>query len=89
MMPSSAAVTNAPRIDASPPTRDHDQHVDQIFEREIGIEADDLDAKRAAQSGEPAAERKGDGEYRIDVEAEPARHALIVDARAHRAPKRV
>ena len=34
-----------------------------------------------------ARERKGDGEHRIDVETEPARHPLIVDTSAHARPK--
>ena len=47
------------------------------------IEADDLDGERAAEAGEPAAEREGDGEDAIDVDAEAARHALVVDRGAH------
>src|SRR5262249_31837024 len=47
------------------------------------IEPDDLDGERAAEAREPAAERKSDGEHAIDVDAEPARHALVVDRGAH------
>ena len=47
------------------------------------IEADDLDGKRAAEAGETAAERKCNGKYRLDVDAEAARHALIVDGGAY------
>ena len=63
--------------------RDHDQHVDEISERKRRIEADDVDGERAAEAGKPAAEREGDGERAIDVDAEPARHALVVDRGAH------
>ena len=48
-----------------------------------GIQADDLDGERAAEAGKPAAERKGDRERRVDVDAETARHALVVDGGAH------
>ena len=37
----------------------------------------------AAESGKPAAERKRDGEKRVDVDAESARHALVVHRGAH------
>ena len=63
--------------------RHNDQDVDQISQRERGIETDDLDGERAAQPGKPAAEREGDGEGAVDVDAEAARHALIVDRGAH------
>jgi hypothetical protein len=35
------------------------------------IEPDDLDGERAAEASEPAAEREGDGEDAIDIDAEP------------------
>ena len=63
--------------------RDHDQHVDQVGEGEVGIEPDDLDRQRAAETGKPAADREGDGESALDIDAEPARHALVVDGGAH------
>ena len=47
------------------------------------IEADDLDGKRPTEAGKTAAEREGDGEDAIDIDAEAARHALVVDRRAH------
>ncbi len=53
------------------------------MKREGGIEADDLDRERAAETGEPAAEREGDREDALDVDAEAARHALVVDGGAH------
>jgi hypothetical protein len=43
------------------------------------IEADDLDRKRAAEAGQAAAEREGEREGRVHVDAEPTRHALVVD----------
>ena len=47
------------------------------------IETDDLDGQRAAEPGEPGAEREGDGEGAVDIDAEAARHALVVDRGAH------
>ncbi len=47
------------------------------------IEPDDLDGQRAAEPRKPAAQRKGDGEDAIDIDAEAARHALVVDRGAH------
>ena len=83
LMPSSIAATNEPQIEPSPPTDDHDQHIDQIGEREGRLEADNLDRERAAEAGEPGAEREGQRERAIDVDAEPARHALVIDRGAH------
>ena len=51
------------------------------------IEADDLDGERAAEPGEPAAQREGDREPPVDVDPEPARHALVVDRGAHLRPE--
>ena len=53
------------------------------MKREGGIEPDDLDGQRAAEAGEAAAEREGDGEGAVDIDAEAARHALVVDRGAH------
>src|SRR5262249_56887581 len=64
---------------AEPADGNHDQDVDEIGEGKCVIEPDDLDGERAAEAREPAAERKGDGEHAIDVDAQPARHALVVD----------
>ena len=63
--------------------RDHDQHVHQVGEGEGRVEADHLDGERAAQPGEAAAEREGEHEGAVDVDAQAARHALVVDRRAH------
>ena len=42
------------------------------------------------EAGQPAPEREGERERPVDVDAEPARHALIVDGRPHlRAEARV
>ena len=47
-------------------------------------------ASAPPRPGKPAAEREGDGERAVDVDAEPARHALVVDRGAHlRAEARV
>src|SRR5438094_981992 len=49
-----------------------------------------LDAERAAQPRQPAAEGEGDGERAVDVDAQAARHALVVDRSPHlRAEARV
>src|SRR5262249_54942542 len=62
---------------AEPADGNHDQDVDEIGEGKCVIEADDLDGKRAAEARKPAAERKSDGEDAVDVDAQPARHALV------------
>src|SRR5688500_1348617 len=46
---------------------DDDQHIDEIMEAEGWIETDDLDCKRAAESGKTAAERESHGENGINV----------------------
>ena len=65
--------------------RHDDQEVDHELERKVRIEAEDLGAERAAEAGEARADREGDGEHRIDVDAEAARHARVVDRRAQAA----
>ncbi len=40
-------------------------------------------ASAPPRPGEAAAERKGDGEQPVDIDAEPARHALVVHRGAH------
>src|SRR5262249_145547 len=67
---------------AEPADGNHDQDVDEIGEGKCVIEADDLDGKRAAEARKPAAERKSDGQDPVDVDAQPARHPLVVDRRA-------
>jgi hypothetical protein len=59
-----------------------DQEVDHEFEREDRVEAEDLRPQRTAQPGEPGADREGDGKHLVDVDAEPARDARVVDRRA-------
>jgi hypothetical protein len=59
-----------------------DQEIDQVFERKIRIEAEDLGAERAAERGQARPEREGESEHRPDVDAQPARHALVIDRRA-------
>src|SRR5947208_3384676 len=62
---------------------DHDQHIDEITEGECWIEADDLNRERAAKAREAAAKGEREHERTVDVDAEAARHALVVDRRAH------
>src|SRR5216683_3122564 len=70
--------------------RDDDQHVDEVSEGEGMVEADHLDGERAAEARQPAAEGEGDGERAVDVDAQAARHALVVDRSPHlRAEARV
>ncbi len=52
------------------------------MEAEGWVEPDDLDRQRPAQPRKAAAEREGDAEYLADVEAQPLRHALVVDGGA-------
>jgi hypothetical protein len=59
-----------------------DQKVDHVFERKDRIETKDLGAERAAKAGEPRADRERQPEHHADVDAEAARHALIIDRRA-------
>src|SRR5579883_173043 len=59
--------------------RDDDEKVDEVLEREDRIEAEDLRAERAAERSEPGAEREGETEHCADIDAEPARDALVVD----------
>src|SRR6267143_539604 len=59
--------------------RDDDQHVDEVSEGEGMVKADHLDGERAAQPRQSAAEGEGDGERAVDVDAQAARHALVVD----------
>ena len=49
------------------------------------IEAEDFGAERAAKSREPGAERERDAKHRADIDAESARHALIVNRGAQAA----
>ena len=79
LMPSSIGGGERAADRAKAADRDDDQHIDEIGQRERRIEADDVDGERAAEPGKPAAEREGDGEGGVDIDAEPARHALVVD----------
>ena len=83
LTPIRMAATNEPQIEPKPADRHHDQHIDQIDQREGRIEADDLDRKRAAEPGKSGAEREGEREGAVDIDAETARHALVVDRGAH------
>ena len=56
----------------------------------FGSRPDDLDRQRATEAGQAGAERESRGECAVDIDAEAARHALVVDGRAHlRAEARV
>ena len=45
----------------------------------VGSRPEYFGAERAAEAGEAGAEGEGEGEHPIDVDAEPARHAAVVD----------
>ena len=69
---------------AEPAHRDHNQDPNEIAKREPEIEsAHDLDCQRAAEPGEAAAQREGDGKRGLHVDAEAGRHALVVHRGAH------
>ena len=89
LMPSPTAAANEAADRAEAADRHDDKHVDEIRKGEGRIGADDLDGERAAQPGKPAAEREGEHEGAVDVDAQAARHALVVHRGATRAPKRV
>ena len=82
-MPSTIAAAKDPEIEPKSADRHDDQHVDEIGERKRGIESDDLDSQRATESGQTASKRERDRERSVDVDAETAGHAFIVDGRAH------
>src|SRR5450830_83663 len=65
--------------------RHYDQKVDHEFKREGRIEAEDLDTERAAEPGQAGTESEGEREYPIDIDAETARHPLIIDGGAQAA----
>src|SRR5262245_1630664 len=64
-----------------------DQKVDHEFEGKGRIEAEDLGAERTAQPGEAGPESKCEGEYGVDVDAEPACHPRVVDRGAQPGPE--
>src|SRR5262245_7038532 len=64
-----------------------DQKVDHEFKGKGRIESEDLGTERAAQPCEAGAESKCDGEYGIDVDAEPARHPGVIDRGAQPGPE--
>ena len=67
---------------AEPADRDHDQEIDQVFERVLRIEAEELGAEPAAERRHPAAEGEGEGEQPIDIDADRFGHAAVVDGGA-------
>src|SRR5262245_44035352 len=64
-----------------------DQKVDHEFEGKGWIEPENLGAKRAAQPRKAGAESKCEGEYGIDVDAEPARYPRVIDRGAQPGPE--
>ncbi len=50
-----------------------------MLERIARLDRKDLGAEPAAQRGEPAAEREGEGEQPRGVDADRLRHAAVVD----------
>src|SRR5450755_4987604 len=67
--------------------RHHDQKVDHEFEREGRIEPQNFGAERAAEAGKARPKGEGKGENPIDIDAQPARHAAIVDRGAQATAK--
>ncbi len=67
------------------PHRHHDQEVDEEIAHGEGGQhaADEIRGERSAQTGEPAAEREGQAEDAVDVDAERLRHAPVVHGRPH------
>src|SRR3981189_2395155 len=59
--------------------RDHQQEEHQIEHRKARGEAEELDREPAAERREPAADRKGEREQPVDVDADRLRHAPVVD----------
>ena len=78
-MPSSDRGEKRPGDARRAADRHHDQEVDHVFEREGRIEAEDFRTERAAEAGEAGAEGKCQPNMRVDIDAEPARDALVVD----------
>ena len=60
----------------------HDQEIDEELERETRVEAEELRAERAAQPGQPGTDGEGDGKEEVDLDAEAAGDAAVVDAGA-------
>src|SRR5215471_896045 len=56
----------------------HDDHeeVDEVLERESWIQTEDVDRQRAAQPGQPRAEREREAEQETDVDAHADRGLL-------------
>src|SRR6516225_9544828 len=59
--------------------RYHDEKIDHVFQWKGRIETEDLRAQRAAEPRQPRAEGEGEREHSVDVDAEPAGDARIVD----------
>ena len=55
------------------------------FSGKVGSRPEDLGAERAAEAGQARAEREGEREHRVDVDAEAARDARVVDRGAQAA----
>ena len=88
--PSSSAATSEPLIDPGAADRDHEQEVHQVLERERRVEPEHVDAQRAAQAGQRRAQREGDAEEQLDVDARRRPPpAGCRPRRARCAPKRV
>src|SRR6516165_4150582 len=67
---------------AEPADGNHNQKIDQIFERILRVETEKLGAQPTAKPGHPAAESESDGEQPVDIDAQRLRHSPIVDRRA-------
>ena len=64
---------------AQPADRNHDQEEHEIFESILRIEPEKLRAESAAECGHAAAEREGEGEQPVDIDAEQFHHLAVVD----------
>src|SRR6185437_10092923 len=66
---------------------DDDQKEHEVFDGKARIEAERVDAERAAEPGEAAADGEGDGEDAVDVDADAERDAPVVDRGADHGAK--
>ena len=81
LMPRTVAAAKEPAIE--PTERHHNQHVDEKSEGKGVIETDNLHRERPSQSGQAASQRESNGKDALNIDAEPTRHALVVDGGAH------
>src|SRR5690349_20243894 len=66
--------------------RDHQQEEHEIKHREARGEPEQVDGEAAAERREPAADREGEGEQPVDIDADRLRDAAVVDGGADFCP---